>query len=163
MANITLIRVDFRLIHGQVAVKWTKVARAEKIIVVDDASSKDKTLKSILKIAAPQGTKCLVYSVDRCIEKWKETQFGEGRVMMVFKEVADVYKAWKAGLEVPALQLGNVPNKTGRKVLSGEVYANTEEMNMLNEMADAGVKIEIHTIPEVSGVSFEAAAKKYGR
>ena len=163
MANVTLIRVDFRLIHGQVAVKWTKVARASKIIVVDDASSKDATLKSILKIAAPQGTKCLVYSVERCAQKWKETRFGEGRVMMIFKEISAVYQAWKAGLTVPALQLGNVPNKAGRKVLAGEVYADEEEMKMLREMADSGVKIEIHTIPEVSGVSFETAAKKYER
>ena len=163
MANVTLIRVDFRLIHGQVAVKWTKVARAAKIIVVDDASSKDTMLKNILKIAAPQETKCLVYSVERCVEKWKETQFGEGRVMMVFKEISGVYQAWKAGLEVSELQLGNVPNKEGRKVLAREVYANIEEMKMLREMEGSGVKIEIHTIPEVSGVSFHTAAKKYER
>lgn len=161
MADVSLIRVDFRLIHGQVAVKWTKVARATKIIVVDDDASKNATLKAILKLAAPQGTKCLVYSVERCAEKWKEKKFGEGRVMMVFKEVSEVYKAWKAGLDVPKLQLGNIPNQSGRKVLHGEVYVNEEEMRMLTEMSQSGTEIEIHTIPEVSGVSFERAKKKY--
>ena len=48
-------------------------------------------------------------------------------------------------------------------MLAGEVYANIEEMRMLREMEDSGVKIEIHTIPEVSGVSFHTAAKKYER
>lgn len=161
MADVSLIRVDFRLIHGQVAVKWTKVARATKIIVVDDDASTNATLKAILKLAAPQGTKCLVYSVEKCVEKWKEKRFGEGRVMMVFKEIEEVYKAWKAGLDVPKLQLGNVPNQSGRKVLHGEVYANEEEMRMLTEMSQGGTEIEIHTIPEVSGISFEKAKKKY--
>ena len=161
MAGVRLVRVDFRLIDGQVAVKWTKSARASKIIVVDDESSKNEVLKKILKIAAPQGTKCLVYSIERCVQKWKETRFGEGRAMIVFKDIASSYQAWKEGLEIQELQLGNVPNREGRKVLHGEVYADAEEMEMLREMAGAGIKIEIHTIPEVSGISFEAAARKY--
>lgn len=161
MANVTLIRVDFRLIHGQVATKWSKVAQATKIIVVDDASSKDDLLKSVLKMAAPQGVKCLVYSVERCVEKWKETGFGEGKVMMVFKDISACYAAWKGGLAVPKLQLGNVPNREGRKVLFGEVFVDAEEMAMLKEMSGAGVEIEIHTIPDGIGSSFEKAAGRY--
>lgn len=161
MAEITLARVDFRLIHGQVAVKWTKVARATKIVVVDEVSSKDKMLKTILKLAAPQGTKCLVYDAEKCAAKWKETKFGEGRVMIVFKDINSCYDAWKAGLDVPKLQLGNVPNAEGRRVLFGEVFVSESEMEKLKEMATSGVEIEIHTIPEVSGISFEKAMKKY--
>ena len=161
MANVTLIRVDFRLIHGQVATKWVKVAQASKIVVVDDASSKDELLKSVLKMAAPQGVKCLVYSQERCVEKWKETQFGEGKVMMVFKDIPTCYAAWKDGLAVPKLQLGNVPNREGRKTLFGEVFVDENEMAMLKEMAAAGVEIEIHTIPDGPGSSFERAASKY--
>lgn len=161
MANVTLIRVDFRLIHGQVATKWSKVAQATKIVVVDDDSSKDDLLKSVLKMAAPQGVKCLVYSVDRAVEKWKERQFGDGKVMVVFKDISACYKAWKGGLAVPKLQLGNVPNRAGRKVLFGEVFVDAEEMAMLREMADAGVAIEIHTIPDGASSSFERAAEKY--
>lgn len=43
MAEIALIRVDFRLVHGQVVVKWSKVAKVSKIIVINDVIAKDKT------------------------------------------------------------------------------------------------------------------------
>lgn len=162
MAEITLARVDSRLIHGQVAVKWTKVAKATKIVVVDDASASNDMMKKLLKIAAPQGMKCLVYSVQRSAEKWKETKYGEGeKVMMVFSDIHSAYGAWKAGLELKSLQLGNVPKKGERKVLFGEVSVDAKEMEELKEMSGAGVEIEIHTIPEVSGVSFEKASKNY--
>ena len=159
MAEIKLIRVDYRLIHGQVATKWTRVANAQKIVVVDDESSKNETMKTLLKLAAPQGMKCLVYSVERCIEKWNEKQFGEGTVMMVFKDIDSVYQCWKGGLRVDALQLGNVPNNGKRQVLYGEVHADEKELAELKEMAEAGTDIEIHTIPEVGGVSFNKIVK----
>lgn len=161
MADISLIRVDYRLIHGQVAVKWAKTALATKIVVIDDKSAGDKTLKTVLKLAAPQGTKCLVYSVERAAAKWQESQFGEGMAMVLFKEIADVHRAWKLGMAIPKLQLGNIPSNPVRKVLQGEVYASAEEMDMLREMAEAGTDIEIHTIPEQPGTSFARAEKKY--
>ena len=36
MAEISLIRIDFRLIHGQVVTKWVKQANANRIIIVND-------------------------------------------------------------------------------------------------------------------------------
>ena len=40
MAKISLIRADFRLIHGQVITKWLKQSNANRIIIIDDALSK---------------------------------------------------------------------------------------------------------------------------
>lgn len=160
MAEITLARVDFRLIHGQVAVKWSKVAHATKIVVVDDFSAGNDMLKGVLKAAAPTGVKVLVFSVEKCVAKWNEKQFGEGKVMIVFKDIPTCYRAFKAGYPLPALQLGNVPNAAGRKPLGNEVFANDKELEMLREMAAAGTKIEIQTIPDNVAVPFEKAAAK---
>lgn len=34
--NITLARIDDRLIHGQVTTVWSKVANAQRIIICND-------------------------------------------------------------------------------------------------------------------------------
>ena len=54
MANITFARVDHRLIHGQVITKWSKIARAQKILIVDDILGQDSFMVDIYKMAAPQ-------------------------------------------------------------------------------------------------------------
>lgn len=159
MAKVTLVRIDYRLVHGQVAVKWSKAADATKIIVVDDKVAKDDMMKNIFKMAAPPGVKVLCYSVEKCISKWNEKQFGDGRVMMMFKDVDTCYRTFKAGYPLEKLQLGNIPKKTGRNQLDNEVFASPEEIAQLKEMAAAGVDIIIHTIPEKSAVSFEKATK----
>ena len=65
MAEVSLVRVDFRLVHGQVVVKWSKVAKATKIIVMNDVIAADKTIKSVYKMAAPAGVKVLCYSLEK--------------------------------------------------------------------------------------------------
>ena len=47
MAKITLVRVDHRLIHGQVITKWVKIAQAQKIIIVDDFLGQDEFMADI--------------------------------------------------------------------------------------------------------------------
>lgn len=160
MAKVTLTRVDFRLVHGQVVVKWSKVAKANKIIVVDDVVAKDDLLKSVFKMAVSSDIKILCYSVEKCVSKWNETAFGEGNAMVMFKNVASCHAAWKAGFPIPKLQLGNIPNGAGKRPLGNEVFISNEELGWLNEMSAAGVDIEIHTIPELAAISFERAASK---
>ena len=154
MAEIALIRVDFRLVHGQVVVKWSKVAKATKIIVINDVIANDKTLKSVYKMAAPAGVKVLCYSFEKGMAKYKERQFADGRAMVMFKDINDCYRAWKSGFEMPKLQLGNAPRGTDKKPLNNEVYVTEKEKELLKEMAAAGVDIVVHTIPEAACVSF---------
>ena len=42
MAEIKLTRVDFRLIHGQIVVKWCKAFEVDKIVVIDNVVAGDE-------------------------------------------------------------------------------------------------------------------------
>ena len=59
MADINLVRIDFRLIHGQVVTKWVKQANANRIIIVNDMLAKDEFLASVYKMAAPSNVKMM--------------------------------------------------------------------------------------------------------
>lgn len=161
MAALTLIRVDQRLVHGQIIVKWSAVAKANKIIVVDDRVAGDDMMKGVFKMAAPPGVKVLCYSQERALAKWNEKQFGEGNAMVMFKTIGNAYKAFKAGFPISKLQLGNAPKGEGKKALHNEVYASEEEVAMLKEMQQAGVEITIHTIPEQASISLDKALANY--
>lgn len=57
MAEISLIRVDSRLIHGQVITKWRKIFNITKIVVVDDSLANDEFMIRMYEAAAPAGVK----------------------------------------------------------------------------------------------------------
>jgi len=156
MGEVCLIRVDQRMIHGQVCVKWANVSKANKIIVVDDETSKNELVKKIFKLAAPAGTKVLVHSVERFVEKWNENKFVNDRAMIVFKDIETCYRTYLAGIPMQMVQLGNVPIVQDTvKRLGNEVAVTQKELDYLTQMSNAGVRIEIQTIPEHSAVQFK--------
>jgi len=58
------VRVDDRLIHGQVTVGWRQHLRYAEIWVVDDLVGDDPFLQDALRLAAPPGVEVRVYGVE---------------------------------------------------------------------------------------------------
>ncbi|MCP6826224.1 PTS sugar transporter subunit IIB, partial [Listeria monocytogenes] len=61
--GIKHVRVDERLIHGQVATMWTNTIKATRIMIVDDAVVKNEMEKVALKTAVPAGVKLSILTV----------------------------------------------------------------------------------------------------
>ena len=87
MGKVVMTRVDARLIHGQVAARWTNHLNATKIVVIDDDTAKDKLLIELFRVAAPMGTNVRVYSIDQGIAAWQKDEFGAGKIIVIFKTV----------------------------------------------------------------------------
>ena len=65
---IKLVRVDHRLLHGQVAFTWTSAINADCILIANDAVPKDDLRKTSLKLAKPTGVKLVMKSVEDSID-----------------------------------------------------------------------------------------------
>ena len=70
--SLRLVRIDDRLIHGQVVAGWLRALGARRIVIVDDATAGDEFLREVLTLAAPQGVPVEVLDLAggaaRCIE-----------------------------------------------------------------------------------------------
>ena len=99
MAELALVRIDARMIHGQVVTQWIKRLSCTRIIMVDDQFSADPFMSKVLVMAAPPGVKFDLISTKQAGEQWQKDQFGSvGPIMVIFKNV--VTMAWAAALAV---------------------------------------------------------------
>lgn len=55
--EIRLMRIDSRLLHGQVATNWAKVLKVDRILVVSDQVARDNIRKTLIRQASPPGIK----------------------------------------------------------------------------------------------------------
>ena len=84
MKNIVLIRIDDRLIHGQVVTQWIKDTNGNRILIVDDKLVNDRMMMRILKAAEPPGVKVEVMTVaDAETELKQDAVPGENIVILV--------------------------------------------------------------------------------
>ena len=145
MSKISWARVDYRLIHGQVITKWSKIASANSIVIVDDLLGADEFMASIYKMAAPSGVSVDIKTTSDAAAAYRDGTLGSGNVFLLFKNVA----------------AARASHEAGRKVVFPAVALGPEEVEDIRALHDAGVDIQIQVVPEEAGISYEEALKKY--
>ncbi|MCF3944098.1 PTS system mannose/fructose/N-acetylgalactosamine-transporter subunit IIB [Oceanobacillus alkalisoli] len=161
MANIKLIRIDTRLIHGQVITKWLKVAGANRIVIIDDDLSEDDFMADIYVAAAPTGISIEILSVNEATQLWKENELGVGNILLLFKDVESCYNCYKQGFPIQYLQIGGLASAPGRVTVLRAVSFDKKDVEQLQEMEEGGSDIYLHIIPEEQKVKLENAIKKF--
>lgn len=143
---IGLARLDDRLIHGQVALVWTKEAKVNRIIVVSDEVAKDNLRSTLLKQAAPPGITASIVDIAKAVRVFNNPKYAMDRVMLLFTTPLDVERVIEAGIPLDVLNIGGVSYKEGKKKLTKAIFLNIEEANSLKRLADSGVVLDVRVL-----------------
>lgn len=146
-------RVDERLIHGQVAMVWTNTVGASRIVVVNDAAVKDEMIIAGLKMAKPAGVKLSILSVKRAGEKFTAGEYKDDKVFLITKNIGDMADLVRAGVSIPAFNVGNVAQREGSRPIKKSVNLTEQDIAEIREMVDKGVEVTAQMLPNESGQS----------
>lgn len=140
-AKITALRVDDRLIHGQVAMTWTKQLHIKGIVVASDDAAADNTQKMALKMAAPAGIKVLVKPVDEAIRVLNDPRASKMRILVLTRTVKDALKIRRQVGEIGFLNIGNTGRFDGIDVsekqhLSTTIMLTDSEVEALRQLVE---------------------------
>ena len=160
MANIALIRIDDRLIHGQVMTGWAKVTLANRIVIIDDLVSQEPFMKSVLEMAAPPGMAVDVYSVEQAeAELVKESPAAERTIVLV-KSPLTLKTFVDKGILTREVIVGGIGMAPGRKTLYRNIAASKEEVEAFKALVSRGVKVFIQVVPDDRKVDIEGFLQK---
>lgn len=112
--KIGLTRIDDRLIHGQVATRWTKETNVQRIIVVSDEVANDHVRKTLLTQVAPPGVTAHVVDVDKMVRVWNNPKYGQDRVMLLFTNPTDVLRVVEQGVDIKTVNIGGMAFRQGK-------------------------------------------------
>ncbi len=163
MSKLVLVRVDARLIHGQIASKWSKMLNNSQFVIIDDGTANDPFMVKFFEMCGVPGTKTKIYTVDRAVQEWEKDQFGSGSTIVIFKTVETAKEAYEKGFCYESLDLGQVPGGTLDRVqVIGSVNLNQAEAEILRGLKNKGVNVYVQGLPEPEDkpVEIEEALKK---
>lgn len=161
MGNLALVRIDQRLIHGQVVTNWIKRTSANKIVILDNEITADPFMKKVFMMAGPPGCKLDIYDTTEGAEVWKKDQFGSGTIMLLFRNIPAAWQSYQAGFEFPELQVGSAGGAPGRINVFGPITLNEEEAGMLKKMEDNGCKIHFAATPDSGSGDWKPIREKF--
>ncbi|HPW53061.1 MAG TPA: PTS sugar transporter subunit IIB [Erysipelotrichaceae bacterium] len=158
---IKLVRIDFRLIHGQVITKWVRTVGANLILIVNDDLFNDKFMFDIYKMSAPTGIKVDVMTKDAFADAWKTNQFESDNVMILLKSVKDAYYLYKQDVVFDELQIGGLGGGPGRKVVFGPITLDKTDVEQLDEISNSNTKVYFHQVPEDPSADYQKIIIKH--
>lgn len=115
---VGLARIDDRLIHGQVATRWTKESRVTRIVVVNDDVAKDQVRSTMLKSVAPPGVTAHVVNIEKMIRVYNNPEYANERMMLLFTNPTDVFRLLEAGVDMKSINVGGMAYKDGKMITS---------------------------------------------
>lgn len=152
--KINHMRMDDRLIHGQIVTAWIKEAQADTILLADDKAAGDPTQQMILKFAVPAGIKLIIVTMKEayriiCDEGQK------GNALLIVRNPQTAYELFDLGFRIDAINVGNISNsksKTGRTRLLSNIYVEQNDVDYLKKIHDLGIRLDVRAVPNDKSV-----------
>jgi PTS system mannose-specific IIB component len=154
--SLRLVRIDDRLIHGQVVAVWLRALGAQRIVIVDDATSRDEFLREVLTLAAPQGVPVEVHGVADGAVRLIELAAAPEPVMVLARSPRSVLGLRQAGVPIDVVDLGGMGSGPGRKRLHKSISVSPDELRELREIEQLGTRVEVQIVIDDRPIPFRS-------
>lgn len=154
--SLRLVRIDDRLIHGQVVAVWLRTIAADRIVIVDDASAADEFLREVLVLAAPPSVPVEVHDVAHGIERCIELAASDDAVMVLVRSPRTALALRESGVPIDTVNLGGLGAGPGRSRLYRSISVSNDDLADLRALERLGTRVEIRIVADDRPVAFAA-------
>ena len=156
---IKLLRVDHRLLHGQVAFSWTQFLGVDCILIANDSLMTDELRKTTIKLAKPQGVKVVMKNIEDSINAINSGVTDKYKLFVVVESIEDAEKLIKGTDKFKVLNLGGIKAREGTRNISKAINVTQEEEEALKELINLGVEVEIRQLPNDQKIMAKSVLK----
>lgn len=147
MKNISVARIDDRLIHGQVVTSWIKVYPVDKILIIDEALVKNKLMMRIYKASAPSDVEVDVMDVETATDYLMNDSKRENLLLLTKSPI--VYeKLIDNGVKIETIILGGMGLGDDRKRINKNIAMSDKEILSFKKILDKGIKVSYKMVPD---------------
>lgn len=156
---IEMIRIDDRLIHGQVALVWSRELNIDRLIVANDDISKNEMQKTVLQMAAPESVKTLIIDIDTAVRLLNDPRSARLKVMVVVNTPRDMKRLAlniDGTLNLNIANYGRISDNLSSKTkVADTVYLNPDDFEEFKDIFKSGHKITYQPLPTDSPRSLQ--------
>jgi PTS system mannose-specific IIB component len=146
--SIVLIRIDDRLVHGQIVQGWLKSLDVDTVLVVSDSAASDKTQQILMGMALSSFIKLDVKTLKDATVSLLNGDYDKEKIMVLVTQPSDVVYMLDRGLKIKSLNIGGMHFISGKKQLMENICVNNEEVESLKQIYSSGVEIEVRVLPD---------------
>ncbi|MEJ8735204.1 PTS system mannose/fructose/N-acetylgalactosamine-transporter subunit IIB [Mediterraneibacter sp. ICN-202921] len=158
---VKLMRVDERLLHGQVAVTWVGNVNATSILIANDEVVENEMAKMALKMAKPSGMKLAIRSIEDGAALLNDPRSQQISIFVIVKTIQDAVRLCKKTEGIKKVNIGGVKKKEGSRLIAAAVHVNDEDIRSLKELGELVDEVEFRMVPSDSAKTLDEVLKSY--
>jgi PTS system mannose-specific IIB component len=154
--SFRLVRIDDRLIHGQVVTGWLRAVGAKRIVIVDDATARDEFLREVLTLAAPQGVPVEVLGLADGAARCLELASSPEPVIVLARSPRTIVALRQAGVPIEVVDLGGMGAGPGKRRLHKTISVSPDDLASLRLLEEMGTRVEIQIVADDRPIPFRS-------
>ena len=155
---LTLVRVDDRLLHGQIICAWVPFVNADTLVVASDEAASDTLISEIIESCGCTGLNVRVKDIAEAVGCVKNSV--KERIILIVGNLADAMRLYEEGLRFETLNLGNIHHEDGGKKITPSVIVNREDEEIIGKFRLLGVSVEIRDVPASSSSPYPESSER---
>jgi len=145
---IKLLRLDDRLIHGQVVIGWKEYIQPDRIILCNDKIAQNKWERELYLTSAPPELKISIFTINDTIEKTNASEFRNEKIILLVDTSESLVKLSDRGLKFQKVNVGGLHNKKDGKKILPYIYLDNKDIMNFKTLADRNIILECQDLPD---------------
>ncbi|HVY73517.1 MAG TPA: PTS sugar transporter subunit IIB [Puia sp.] len=144
---IKLLRLDDRLLHGQVAFTWTPALGVDTLVIANDKLAKDEFRKMTLGLAKPPGTRLIIKNVAEGTAFLRDAKNAGLKMLVLVDSVSDAFALAEAIPDIRSINFGGLRTRDRAKAISKSIFLTDEDIALSRKLLERGLELEIRQVP----------------
>ncbi|MBI1911847.1 MAG: PTS sugar transporter subunit IIB [Deltaproteobacteria bacterium] len=157
---VIVVRVDDRLLHGQIICAWVPFANADSLLVASDEAASDSLVSDIIEACGCKGLSVYVKSIEDSVRYVSDTDEADERIILITGDLHDAMRIYEKGMRFTSLNLGNIHHEENGRKITPSIIVNQEDEEIIGRFESLGVKIEIRDVPASKPIDYRSVKVK---
>ncbi|MDT2573893.1 PTS system mannose/fructose/N-acetylgalactosamine-transporter subunit IIB [Enterococcus raffinosus] len=158
--SIIGVRIDGRLIHGQVANLWTTKLNISRIMVVDDEVAQNDIEKSGLKLATPAGVRLSVLPIEKAAHNILAGKYDSQRLLIIVRKPDRLLKMVELGVPIEEINVGNMSQSDETRSITKSINVVDQDVEVFKELNNKGIRLIAQMVPSDKAEDFMSLLAK---
>ena len=146
--TIKIVRIDDRLIHGQIVQGWLKTIDVDKILIVSDEVANDEMQQVLLSMAVPSSVKLVIKNIKDASYEIANEVYEKDKLMILFSNPQDIVKMIDNGIKFQSINIGGMHYAHGKKQLLANLSVDKNDVTAFLKLIDCGIELETRALPQ---------------
>jgi len=145
---ITLVRIDDRLMHGQVVQGWLRIIDVDVVLIASDMVARDRTQQILMAMAAPKNVKLEIKNLEDATKAVISGRYAEKKIMILTMRPSDVLYMLDNGADFKSVNVGGMHFINGKRRLLYNLYVDDIDLENLYRICKRDIEVEGRVFPK---------------